>query len=45
MFEVRVAAPEALARAQGLDVFPTVFEVMPQDIMTTGYWLCPGPPY
>jgi stage V sporulation protein R len=34
MFEDRVTALEALARAQGLDFFPTVFEVVPQDIMT-----------
>lgn len=34
MFEERVSALEALARAQGLDFFPTVFEVVPQDIMT-----------
>ncbi len=34
MFEERVAELEALARQQGLDFFPTVFEVVPQDIMT-----------
>jgi stage V sporulation protein R len=34
MFEARVAALETLAREQGLDFFPVVFEVVPQDIMT-----------
>ena len=34
MFEERVAELEALARQQGLDFFPTSFEVVPQDIMT-----------
>jgi spore cortex formation protein SpoVR/YcgB (stage V sporulation) len=34
MFEDRVAELEALARQQGLDFFPTAFEVVPQDIMT-----------
>ncbi len=34
MFEERVAELEALARAQGLDFFPTSFEVVPHDIMT-----------
>ncbi len=34
MFEARVADIEALAREQGLDFFPTSFEVVPQDIMT-----------
>ena len=34
MFEARVAELEALARAQGLDFFPTSFEVVPADIMT-----------
>lgn len=34
MFEERVEALEHLARAQGLDFFPTSFEVVPQDIMT-----------
>jgi stage V sporulation protein R len=34
MFEERVAELEALAREQGLDFFPTMFEVVPQDIMT-----------
>lgn len=34
MFEERVAEFEALARQQGLDFFPTAFEVVPQDIMT-----------
>ena len=34
MFEDRVTAIEALARSQGLDFFPTVFEVVPHDIMT-----------
>jgi spore cortex formation protein SpoVR/YcgB (stage V sporulation) len=34
MFEDRVTALEALARDQGLDFFPTVFEIVPQDIMT-----------
>jgi stage V sporulation protein R len=34
MFEERVAALEALAREQGLNFFPTTFEVVPQDIMT-----------
>src|SRR4030095_11571991 len=33
MFEARVAELETLARAQGLDFFPTLFEVVPQDIM------------
>lgn len=34
MFESRVAELEALACEQGLDFFPTSFEVVPQDIMT-----------
>lgn len=34
MFEARVEELEALARQQGLDFFPTSFEVVPQDIMT-----------
>lgn len=34
MFEERVAELEELARKQGLDFFPTSFEVVPQDIMT-----------
>jgi stage V sporulation protein R len=34
MFEARVAELEALAREQGLDFFPTSFEVVPADIMT-----------
>jgi stage V sporulation protein R len=34
MFEQRVAEIEALAREQGLNFFPTTFEVVPQDIMT-----------
>jgi stage V sporulation protein R len=34
MFEARVADLEALARQQGLDFFPTLFEAIPQDIMT-----------
>lgn len=34
MFEARMAELEALARAQGLEFFPTVFDVVPQDIMT-----------
>jgi stage V sporulation protein R len=34
MFEERVAELEALAQQQGLDFFPTSFEVVPQDIMT-----------
>ena len=34
MFEERMADMEALARQQGLDFFPTTFEVVPQDIMT-----------
>ncbi|MCZ6874029.1 MAG: SpoVR family protein, partial [bacterium] len=34
MFESRVAELEALAKEQGLDFFPTSFEVVPQDIMT-----------
>ena len=34
MFEERVADLEALARQQGLEFFPTLFEVVPQDIMT-----------
>jgi len=34
MFEERVAELEALAQQQGLDFFPTAFEVVPQDIMT-----------
>ena len=34
MFEARVAELEALARQQGLDFFPTSFEVVPHDIMT-----------
>ena len=34
MFEARVADIEALARDQGLDFFPTSYEVVPQDIMT-----------
>jgi stage V sporulation protein R len=34
MFEVRMAELEALARVQGLEFFPTVFDVVPQDIMT-----------
>jgi stage V sporulation protein R len=34
MFEDRVAELETLAREQGLDFFPTSFEVVPQDIMT-----------
>jgi stage V sporulation protein R len=34
MFEERVAELETLARQQGLDFFPIVFEVVPQDIMT-----------
>ena len=34
MFEARMAELEALARAQGLEFFPTLFEVVPQDIMT-----------
>ncbi len=34
MFEDRLAELEALAQAQGLDFFPTAFEVVPQDIMT-----------
>ena len=34
MFEQRVAEIEALARDEGLDFFPTSFEVVPQDIMS-----------
>ncbi|MEE8291193.1 MAG: SpoVR family protein [Candidatus Tectomicrobia bacterium] len=34
MFEDRVAEIEALAREQGLQFFPTMFEVVPRDIMT-----------
>lgn len=34
MFEQRVADIEALAKEQGLDFFPTSYEVVPQDIMT-----------
>ncbi len=34
MFEERVTELEALAKSQGLDFFPTAFEVVPQDIMT-----------
>ena len=34
MFETRLAEIETLAREQGLDFFPTTFEVVPQDIMT-----------
>ena len=34
MFEERVAELEALAQSQGLDFFPTSFEIVPQDIMT-----------
>jgi len=34
MFEERVAELEALARQQGLDFFPIVFEGVPQDMMT-----------
>lgn len=34
MLEARMAELEALARAQGLEFFPTLFEVVPQDIMT-----------
>ncbi len=34
MFEARVADIEALALDQGLDFFPTSYEVVPQDIMT-----------
>ncbi len=34
MFEARVTELETLAREQGLDFFPTSFEVIPQDIMT-----------
>jgi stage V sporulation protein R len=34
MFEARVAELEALAQQQGLDFFPTSFEIVPHDIMT-----------
>jgi stage V sporulation protein R len=34
MFEARVAELEALAQEQGLDFFPTSFEIVPHDIMT-----------
>src|SRR5687768_6736870 len=34
MFEERVADLEALGRQQGLEFFPTLFEVIPQDMMT-----------
>jgi stage V sporulation protein R len=34
MLEARMAELEALARAQGLEFFPTLFEIVPQDIMT-----------
>lgn len=34
MFETRVAEIEALACEEGLDFFPTSFEVVPQDIMS-----------
>ena len=34
MFEARVAELEALAQQQGLDFFPTSFEIVPPDIMT-----------
>ena len=34
MFEARMAELETLARAQGLEFFPTLFEVVPQDIMS-----------
>ena len=34
MLEARMDELEALARAQGLEFFPTLFEVVPQDIMT-----------
>jgi len=34
MFDERVAELQALAQAQGLDFFPTSFEVVPLDIMT-----------
>jgi sugar phosphate isomerase/epimerase len=34
MFEERVADLEALGRQQGLEFFPTFFEVIPQDMMT-----------
>lgn len=33
MFGARLAELEALAREQGLDFFPTSFEVVPQDVM------------
>src|SRR4030095_2344010 len=33
MFEARVAELEALAQEQGLDFFPTSFEIVPHDIM------------
>lgn len=34
MFETRITELEALARQQGLNFFPTSFEVVPQDVMT-----------
>lgn len=34
MFEERVAELETIARDQGLDFFPVLFEVVPHDIMT-----------
>lgn len=41
MFDERLAELQALAHAQGLDFSPTIFEVVPQDIMTevTAYGL------
>lgn len=34
MFETRLAELETLAREQGLDFFPTMFDTIPQDFMT-----------